>query len=82
MGCTDLKVTLPSELPPVLREVLTYPPGTTSADWCLTERGAKDILYNLEVLRAWGATGQAVIEEYNKKPLPRGRESPEKTIDK
>ena len=82
MVCTDLKVTLPAESPPILREVVTYPPGTTTADWCLTERGGKDILYNLEVLRAWGASGQAVIAEFNNKPATRAREPPEKTIDK
>jgi hypothetical protein len=45
---------------------LTYPPGTVGASWCLTERGAKDVLVNLAVLQAWGVVGQEVIEGFNR----------------
>lgn len=32
----------------------------------MTERGAKDVLVNLATLQAWGESGQAVIEEFNR----------------
>lgn len=45
---------------------MTFPPGTVDAQWCLTERGAKDVLVNLSLLQAWGESGHVVIEEFNK----------------
>lgn len=44
---------------------MTYPAGTAGAEWCMTERGAKDVLVNLSLLQAWGESEQAVIEEFN-----------------
>jgi hypothetical protein len=39
-----------------------YPTG----EYCLSDRGRRDVLVNLELLRVYGAANQKVIEEYNK----------------
>lgn len=58
-------------MPPVLRKVEVIQPDSAKhpelADyWLLPERGRKDVLINLEMLRAWGTVNQSVIEEFNK----------------
>jgi hypothetical protein len=36
-------------------------------EYCLDDRGRRDVLINLELLRAWGETIQAVIEKFNQR---------------
>jgi len=51
----------------VLRKVDIYyrPVAPPEADYCLTDRGRRDTLINLELLRAWAAANEAIIEKHN-----------------
>jgi DNA-binding HxlR family transcriptional regulator len=51
----------------VLRRVDIYyrPVAPPEADYCLTDRGRRDTLINLELLRAWAAANEAIIEKHN-----------------
>lgn len=40
--------------------------GNPLAEFCLTDRGRRDVLINLELLRRYGATNQTIIEEFNR----------------
>lgn len=62
--CPDSRITLQVEQPPTLREVQAVKRGD---EYCLHDRGRKDVLIDLELLRAWGAANQAIIEEFNKR---------------
>jgi hypothetical protein len=62
-----LQVTLPVEQAPLLRRVDLAAPGTAGADYCLTDRGRRDVLINLELLRAWGSSNMSIIEQFNKR---------------
>ncbi|WP_223921671.1 hypothetical protein [Geobacter sp. AOG2] len=35
--------------------------------YCLSDRARRDVLIDLELLRAWGETNQAVIEKFNQR---------------
>ena len=51
----------------MLRKVELYhrPVAPAAADYCLTDRGRRDTLINLELLRAWAAANEAIIEKHN-----------------
>lgn len=36
------------------------------SEYCLSDRGRKDTLIDMELLRVWGASNQEVIERFNK----------------
>lgn len=61
-----MQVTLPVAQVPLLRRVDLYAPGNSGADYCLTDRGRRDVLINLELLRVWGAESKGIIEQFNK----------------
>ena len=52
------------EHPPVLREIQATKRGN---EYCLDEQGRKNLLIDIEVMRAWCATKQAIIEGFNKR---------------
>lgn len=63
-----MRITVPVESAPLLRRVdLVKPDDKKYGDsWLISERGRKDTLINLELLRSWGAANEAVLIEYNK----------------
>ena len=52
------------EHPPELRQVTA---ARRADEYCLTDRARRDLLINLELLRAWGAINQQTIEINNQK---------------
>lgn len=46
----------------MLRELTATKRGD---EYCLSERGRKDLLINTETLRSWGAINQTTIERFN-----------------
>jgi hypothetical protein len=60
--CPDLKLSLPAEQSPLLRQVELYQKG----DYCLTDQGRRDVLINMRLLWQYGDANKSVIEEYNK----------------
>lgn len=67
-GCPNACIP-PSRLPlepfPVLRQVELYPPQSQQAEYCLTDRGRRDILTNLELYRAALESSRKTIGIYN-----------------
>ena len=53
-----------------MRQVALYPPGSPLAEYCLTDRGRRDTLINLELYRAALQSSQAVIHIYNESIKP------------
>ena len=62
--CPDLRITLPVEQAPLLREVQAVRRGD---EYCLSDRDRKNVLINLELIRAWGEINFTTIEQFNKK---------------
>ena len=62
--CPDTRITLPVEQAPILREV---PAVRRGDEFCLSDRGRKDVLINLELVRAWGEINFSTIEQFNKR---------------
>jgi len=58
---------------PILRQVDLYPPRSPLAEYCLTDRGRRDTLTNLELYRAALESSRKTISIYNetvKKEVP------------
>lgn len=62
--CPDLQITLPAEQAPLLRGAEATRRGS---EYCLTDRARRDVLIDLELLRAWGAVNMSTIEQFNKR---------------
>src|SRR6185369_504240 len=60
---SPIQITLPIERVPILREVESIKRGN---EYCITERGRKDILINVELLRFWGNANMTTISTFNK----------------
>jgi hypothetical protein len=56
---------LPVEPVPPLRQVDLYPPESPQAEYCLTDRGRRDVLINLEQYRSALEASSETIRLYN-----------------
>jgi hypothetical protein len=45
--------------------VVLYPPGAAQAEYCLDDRGRRDVLINLEFYRAALESSRTVLRLYN-----------------
>ena len=50
---------------PALHQVDMYPPGSPRAEYCLDDRGRRDVLINLELYRAALESSRKAISIYN-----------------
>lgn len=68
-GCckTCIRPPLPVELHPAMRQVVLYPPQAPEAEYCLTDRGRRDVLVNLEGYRAALEAARETLRIYNEK---------------
>lgn len=66
-GCCKpcIRPQLPIEPHPALHQVDLYPPGTPQAEYCLTDRGRRDVLINLEMYRSAIDACSETIRLYN-----------------
>lgn len=62
--CT-VPAVLPVEPHPALREVEIYQPGDARAEYCLSDRGRRDVLIDLEMYRAALEACREVIRRNN-----------------
>lgn len=65
-------MSLPVEMAPLLREVNIQIPDPVKypefkEHYLLSERGRKDVMINMELLRAWGEVNQETVEQFNKR---------------
>ena len=68
LGCTPsvcIRPVLPVEPVPALRQVDMYPPGSPQGQYCLTDRGRRDVLINLELYRAALEASRETVRLYN-----------------
>ena len=73
LGCSPsvcIRPVLPVEPVPALRQVDMYPPGSPQAQYCLTDRGRRDVLVNLELYRSALEVSRETIRLYNETVKP------------
>jgi len=67
--CVSLRMSLPTEIAPLLRPVELTKPSSKYPElqnlWLLTDQNRKNILIDIELLRAFGYANQTIIDEYN-----------------
>lgn len=74
-GCRNVCIPLqplPIESPPALHQVELYPPGSPLAEYCLTDRGRRDVLINFELYRSALESSRTTIQIHNKTINPAG----------
>lgn len=66
-GCHKVCTQVPLQIEPfpALRQVELYPPASPLAEYCLTDRGRRDVLTNLELYRAALESSRTTIQIYN-----------------
>lgn len=66
-GCRMcIRPVLPIEPQPAMRSVEMWAPGNPAAEYCLTDRGRRDVLINLEMYRGSLESSRKTIRIYNK----------------